>query len=105
MNGTTAAYIDRHGRKRRDEHYVRLVDLATGRHAGRAVKPPPGEFGVSLYRDRGNNLDLLSTVRSRGSGDLTTWRRRRVTDGVRVIDTFAERSRDEIGVVAGLWYF
>jgi hypothetical protein len=59
---------------------------------------------AARYGDRGDNLGVLSFVQSRSRGDLTTWRWRRANDGMRVLDTFAKRSADEIDVVAGFWY-
>ncbi|MEV5413119.1 hypothetical protein AB0K60_30315 [Thermopolyspora sp. NPDC052614] len=101
MDGTTVAYIDRGNRK---THYIRFFNLATGRPAGNPIKIPAGEFGSALYWDRANHLDVLSRVKAGSSGDRTTWRWRRANDAMRVIDTFVERSLDEIDAVAGLWY-
>lgn len=90
MDGTTVAYIDRGDRKR---HRIRFFDLATGRRVGASLRLPAGEFGMAVSWDRANHLDVLSTVNAGTSGDRTTWRWRRANDGMRVIDTFVERSR------------
>ncbi|WP_188189622.1 hypothetical protein [Nonomuraea sp. SYSU D8015] len=101
MDGTTVAYIDRSNRQ---THYIRFLNLATGGTAGSPIKLPPGEFGGQLYWDRANHLDVLATVTAASRGDRTTWRWRRANDAMRVLDTFVERSLDEIDVIAGLWY-
>ncbi|MCA2187902.1 hypothetical protein [Nonomuraea cavernae] len=46
----------------------------------------------------------MTTVKAESRGDRTTWRWRRANAAMRVLDTFMERSLDEIDVIAGLWY-
>ncbi|MFB9891513.1 hypothetical protein ACFFOQ_17030 [Planobispora takensis] len=101
MNGTTIAYIDR-GHRRDGTHRIRFVDLATGRPAEAPLEIPFGEEGRWLLWDRAGNLDLLTRVTESSHGDLTTFRWRRASDDMRVLDTFTNRSRDEIDVIAGL---
>ncbi|GIH97063.1 hypothetical protein ACFFMN_36175 [Planobispora siamensis] len=96
-DGTTIAYIDRRG-----GHRIRFLNLVTGRPAGAPLKIPADESGHWLLWDRAGNLDLLTMVKSRSAGDHTTFRWRRASDGMRVLDTFTNRSSDEIDVITGL---
>ncbi|MEU7854660.1 hypothetical protein [Nonomuraea sp. NPDC049141] len=101
-NGTTIAYLasDPFGK---EPDYIRFLDLAGG-PVSSPIKLPAGEDGNGLLWDRANHLDILTRAHS---GHDLVWRWRRVNDGMRLLDTFAQPPSetsvdDELDVFTGV---
>jgi hypothetical protein len=99
MDGTTIAYIADWNTKHPS---IRIVNVVTGAPTRAPIPIPAGEFPHWAIWDRAGHLDLLTHVTSRSAGYRTTFRWRRANAGMRILDTFVNRTSDEIDTIAGL---
>lgn len=72
--------------------YIQFWDVSTGWPTRRPVKVPEGETARALMWDRAGNLDVLTEVHRKYSKGFVVRERahrwRRVTDKMRILDTF-----------------